>query len=371
MKLTSLLFLLLTLSSSLNAQTLSAEFYPDNEASGISEYPLQDGVLLMSGSTYQFGRENRVSFANPIGFSLSDDRHMVGLLKAANGIEAVVYNDEGGILVQNTLSNFSTTDETIGLTLLNNGEFVVRDNVANFSFFGPSGERLSTYSNSAGTSGGEQTSQIAVSSDGITKVVYNPVIQYQDGQGSRISLITGDNEGNEFFTSYDSVILSLSLTESDQTIKTVTENSAGERSIHWFDKFGNVLFEMTSDLAVDGFSVSSDGVHVAVFADNRVQVYNMNTRERLGSASSRSSIIQASYFPSSNLILAVGGEILNGKIENLDITAVDLQQRQIERVRLSEPVMYLDASDVTVENQGGNTYRIDGINRPIRVTANF
>lgn len=373
MKLTLLLISILYLPASLLAQTLTAEFYPENKASSISQYPLQNGVLSIStsGDTFQFGAENPVTIVNPIEFSISGDRHLVGSLQFGTGLEAAVYSDEGDAILNKTLNNFSSTDETIGLKLLNTGEFIIRDNVANFSFFDPAGSRVSTYSNIASTSGGEQTSEIAVTSEGTLNVVYNPVIRYRNGQGSRISLITGDSEGSEIYNSFERVITRLSVSDKDHTISVITENSEGLKSLHWFDRFGNLLFEMDSDLDAEGFTMNSDGSYITVFAGSRVQVYDTETMERLGSASSRSSIVQAAYFPDTNLILILGGEINNQQIGNPDITAVDLQRRQIERVRLDESVKYLDPSNVTIEIESSNSFRIDGINRPIRVTTQF
>lgn len=371
MKLTSLLLLIFCLVTSLNAQTLSADFHTDNKALNTSQFPLQSGLLTSTEDVYQFGSESAITIANPVGFSVSDDGRLIGSLQTRGGLSAVVYNSEGIELLNTGLQNISSSDETIGFNLLNTGEFIVRDNVANFSFFDATGSRASTYSNSASTAGGEQTSQIAVSDDGVIKVVYNPVIQYQNSQGSRISLVTGDNEAEEFFNVMDRVIISLAVSESDHTISVITQKDGGSRSLHWFDRFGNLLFEMDSDMAIEGFSMSSDGDHVTIYAGNRVQVYNTATTERLGSASSRSSIVKAAYFPDSNLILTLGGNLNDQKIGSPDITAINLQKRQIERVRLSETVMFMDPADIIIERESANTFKIGGINRPIQVTAQF
>jgi len=371
MKLTSLLLLIFCLVTSLNAQTLTANFHPDNKASNTSQFPLKSGLLTNTGDVYQFGSESEVTISNPVGFSVSDDGRLIGSLQSRGGLSAVVYNSEGMELLNTDLQNVSLTDETIRLKLLNTGEFIVRDNVANFSFFDAAGSRASTYSNSASTSGGEQTSQIAVSDNGVTKVVYNPVIQYQDSQGSRIFRITGDSEAEEFFSSMNRVILTLSVSKSNHTISVITQDNGGLRSLHWFDRFGNLLFEMESDLDIQGFSMTEDGHFATIYSENRVQVYNTATTERLGSASSQSAIVKAAYFPESNLILTLGGNFNDKEIDSPDITAVDLQKRQIERVRLNENVMFMDRTDIRIEREGTSTFKIDGINQPVHVTAKF
>lgn len=371
MKLTSILILIVSIFSSLNAQSVTAEFYPGQESVSTSQFPLYEGLLSESGNTYQFGTENRVSISSPLVLSVSDDLTMIGALQSRNGLAANIYTYKGEELLSTGLEFVRSTDETIGLTLLNNGEFIVRDNVANFSFFDAKGDRVYTYSNSSQASGGEQTSEIAVSENGVIKVAYNPVIQYQNSQGSRISIVTGDREADQIFASQNRVISKLNISPDDHSISVVTENETGSRKIHWFDRFGNLLFEMEPELDVTGFNVTDDGRFITIFSGNRVQVYERDTSERLGSASSRSTILQAVYFSESNLIVALGGQEVNQQISDPEITAIDLQQRQIDRVQLNESVRFLHRSHISIKNDGSNTFRIDGINRPIRVTARF
>ncbi|WP_340106097.1 hypothetical protein [Rhodohalobacter sp. 8-1] len=371
MKLTLTLILIVSVFSQLSAQSVTAEYYTGYETVNTSQFPLQEGFLTESGSSYQFGTDKRVTISSPVGLAVSDDLSMIGCLESINGLEANIYNYKGKELLTTELEFVSPTDETIGLTLLDNGDFIVRDNVANFSFFDAKGDRAYTYSNSSQASRGEQTSEIAVSEDGVIKVAYNPVIRYQNSLGSRISIVTGDGEADQIFISQNRVILSLAVSRKDHTVSVVTEGGNGSRKIHWFDRFGNLLYEMESELDVAGFNVTKDGKFITVFSGNRVQVYQRDSAERLGSASSRSTILQAAYFPESNLIVALGGQEVNQQISNPEITAVDLQRRQIERVQLSESIMFRQRSHISIENVQSNTYRIIGINRPIKVTAQF
>lgn len=371
MKLTSILILLFSFFSTLNAQTVTADYYPDHESVNTSQFPLYEGLLSKSGSSYQFGTEYQVTISSPADFAVSDDLSMIGSLQSRGGLWANIYNYNGEELLDTELEFISASDETLGLTLLNNGEFIVRDNVANFSIYDASGDRSYTYSNSSQASGGEQTSEIAVSGDGVLKVAYNPVIQYQNSQGSRFSIVRGDREADQIFSSQNRVITSLSISPDDHSISVVTEDGTGSRKIHWFDRFGNLLFEMEPELDITGFNVSEDGRFITIFSGSRVQVYERETSERLGSASSRSTILQAAYFPESNLIVALGGQETNQQVSNPEITAVDLQQRQIDRAQLNGSVVFRERSHITIKSDQANRYKINGINRPIQVTARF
>jgi len=324
-----------------------------------------------SGVIYEFGTFNKVTIPNPVSFSVSDDLTMIGNLQNSNGLSADIYDYKGEKLLNTKMEFISSSDETIKLMVLNNGEFIVRDNVANFSFFDASGDRAHTYSNSANTSGGEQTSEIAVSEDGVLNVAYNPVIQYRNSKGSRISIVTGDGQADQIFTAQDRVIINLTISSADYSISVVTENGAGSRKIHWFDRFGNLLFELEPGLDITGFNVNNNGRYVTIYSGSRVQVYQRESGERLGSASSRSTILQAAYFPEKNLLMTFGGVERDQQVSDLEITAIDLQQRQIESTQLEDTVMFRNRSHITIETDGANSYRIGGINRPIRVSAQF
>jgi hypothetical protein len=117
--------------------------------------------------------------------------------------------------------------------------------------------------------------------------------------------------------------------------------------------------------------VNNNGRYVTIYSGSRVQVYQRESGERLGSASSRSTILQAAYFPEKNLLMTFGGVERDQQVSDLEITAIDLQQRQIESTQLEDTVMFRNRSHITIETDGANSYRIGGINRPIRVSAQF
>lgn len=371
MKLLLTFVLLLFSLSASNAQSVTAEFYSANQASGSSEFPLYEGILTTSGDTYLFGTDNQITLTNPVSFSVSNGLKMVGAIQFTQGLTANVYNYKGRQMVSSDLKYADPSDETIQLTTLDTGEFILRDNVANFSFFTSSGEREFTYSNSSESSGGELPSEISVSSDGVLKVAYNPVIQFQNNRGSRISIINGDREGNEIFYSRNRVITRLRVLPDNHILSVITEDGGGSKKMHLFDRFGNLLFEMEPDIDVTDFNVSDDGGFITLYSGNRVQVYRTATVERLGSATSRSRIMQAAYFPEENLILTIGGRESGQQIESPEITAINIQKRQIERTELNGTISFIDSSKITISKAGVSNYRIEGINRPIRVTARF
>ena len=365
------LLLFFSFTSFLSAQSVTADYDPVGNDLAPNQYPLQSGLLSMSGNAYQFGTDKSVTISNPRSFALSDNGFKVGALKTGAALTADIYNFTGHLLYSRELDFANPADETVAITVLDSGEFVVRDNVSNFSFFDPAGNRAYTYLNSSQSRGGELPSEIELSSDGVMKVAYNPVIRFNNSRGSRISIVTGDGQADQIFSSQDETIYRLQVSDDDHSISVVTEGENSERHIRWFDRFGNLIFEMASDLEVEGFNFTDDHKYVTLFAGSRIQVYDRSTMERLGSASSRSTVSHAEYFPESNLIVAIGGEIIEGAIRNPEVTAVDLQKRQIDRAELSGTVKMMDKDHLSIRKTGSNSYRVEGLNKPLNVSARF
>ncbi|MFO7846092.1 MAG: hypothetical protein R6V27_05965 [Balneolaceae bacterium] len=372
MKHLSTLFLILFLVNTGEAQSLSAEYTSDQSSLSVNEFPLVEGILNKSSDTYQFGQnDNVVTIANPLSFTISGDREVAGAVVFSGELTSTIYSYDGAIISETVLENADSGDETLSLTVTDTGEFTVRDNVANFSFFDAAGNRAFTYSNSSQAQDGELPSGIETSDDGLLKVVYNPVIRYGEQEGSRASIIVGDRDAEEVFAFQDRVIDSLWLSADGQWIHAITANESGGKRVHMYDRFGNTVLEMDPDINVGHYSLSDDGDYMALIEGSRVQVFERSTGERLGSATSRSEIVKAAYFPDQNLVLAIGGQRSEGTVSNPEITAIDLQQRQLERFQVDGSFSFMNFHEIKISQESGGTYRVEGINRPMLIKASF
>lgn len=372
MKHLSTLFLILFLVNTGEAQSLSAEYTSDQSSLSVNEFPLVEGILNKSSDTYQFGQnDNVVTIANPLSFTISGDREVAGAVVFSGELTSTIYSYDGAIISETVLENADSGDETLSLTVTDTGEFTVRDNVANFSFFDAAGNRAFTYSNSSQAQDGELPSGIETSDDGLLKVVYNPVIRYGEQEGSRASIIVGDRDAEEVFAFQDRVIDSLWLSADGQWIHAITANESGGKRVHMYDRFGNTVLEMDPDINVGHYSLSDDGDYMALIEGSRVQVFERSTGERLGSATSRSEIVKVAYFPDQNLVLAIGGQRSEGTVSNPEITAIDLQQRQLERFQVDGSFSFMNFHEIKISQESGGTYRVEGINRPMLIKASF
>ncbi len=372
MKLLLTAFLFFTATGISLSQSVNAEFDSDHQSNNSSEFPLKEGILTVSQSSYQFGRaDNQNTILTPIDFALSRDRTKLGAVRFDGSLNSEIYEYSGQQITQRELEFIDASDETIMLNVLDNGEFIVRDNVANFTFYDAAGNHGYSLSNASQAPGGEQPSNLSGSSNGETVVLYNPVIQYDGARGSRVSVVVGDGETQEIYNSSSSIISFLSVSENGSFITIGSPGTGGSSRLFLIDRFGNELLNIQLDMDVRGVSVTEDARYITVFSDNRVQVYRTANQERLGSSTSTSRIIYAAYQPDDSTIISIGGQIRNGSINNPEISAINLAQRQLDRHQLNGSISMLSQQDISINRISAGVYRVEGINRPIEIRASF
>lgn len=372
MKLLLTVFLFFTAIGTGHSQSVNAEFESDHQSNNSSEFPLKEGIVTVSQSSYQFGStDNQVNILTPIDFALSRDRTRLGAVRFDGSLYSEIYEYSGQQITQCELEFVDAADETIMLSVLDTGEFIVRDNVANFTFFDAAGNEGYSLSNATQVPGGEQPSGLSWSLTGVTVVLYNPVIQYDGERGSRVSVAVGDRETREVYSSSSSIINHLSVSENGSFISIGSPGSDESSRLYLIDRFGNELMDLELDMDVAGVSVTENARYITVFSDNRVQVYRTADQELLGSSTSQTRIIHAAYQPDDNTIITIGGQFRNGSVNNPEISAINLAQRQLDRHQLDGTISMLSQSDISINRISAGTYRIEGINRPVEVSASF
>lgn len=355
------------------SQTLSVEFNSEHQSNNVNQYPLKDGLLELSQASYSFGDTGSpVEITTPIAFDLSTESGKVGVVRFKNSLSGEVFDVSGTLLSNTELGFMDANDQTIQMTVLESGEFILRDNVANFSFFDAAGKRGNSLSVASQASGGERPSEIAYSTNGETIVLYNPVIRYNGRRGSRASVVTGNGSSTEIFNSTDQVIDHLSVSDDGRYIQVASSAGNEDSYFRLYDRYGNELLLMETGMVVKGSSLSSNGSYLTLYSDNRVQVYRVADQERIGSSTSRTRIIHAIYSPEDELVISLGGQLNeDNTLESPEVTAIHLGLRQIERESLSGKVSMLKRDQVVIERTSAGRFTIDGINKPINVRASF
>lgn len=359
------LFFLISYSPYLFSQSINIESAQSSYSA--NTFSAGNGTATVSGNQFVLGS---AKIANPEAWSFSSSNRRASFLQRSNGINLSSYNADGSALIDQNLEFFNATDNTINTYQFDDGSVILRDNVANFSFLNAKGQTAYQVSNSSGSTDGEQESQLASNPLGTTIVLYNPVIAYGSETGSRAQLVYGDQETNVFFSSREDEIKDVRVSENGEFITIVTVGSGGNTATV-YDRFGNELFQRTSDEDLIGATLSDQATHLTIYSSGRVQVYEIPSGERLGSASSRSSIIFAGYDPDAQTIIALGGSLNGLRIEEPEITAVSISQREIAREDVPFAISTLDLSRLNISTTDSNSYEISGLNRDLLVDVAF
>lgn len=367
MKLHLIAFILLFSAGSISAQSISVTAVQEHSSISQSQFPLFNGALSYSNNSISAGS---VEFFQPETWGVSPKGTKISLLKSETVMNLISTDYEGNQLYQKELEFFEPGDGTLGIFPFDDGRVMTRDNVANFTLFDASGERIYSISNSTQSQDGERPSRLASDRYGQTVVFYNPVINYGDTRGSRARVIFGEEDDREFFRDNEREIAQANVTKSGSFITLLTKGSGDDR-VHIYDRFGNMLTEFDIDPEQRGVTLHEKGEFLTTYTRGRVQVYNIVTGERLGSTSSRNPVLYATYLPEDDLILAFGGSENNGNISEPMMTAVHIGQRQIARADIDGALSMIDPARLHIERSSANQFRLSGLNRELNISAQF
>lgn len=365
-----LVFLFICSLYSVSAQniSISAEEKPPGSADTV--FRLENGALSVSENQLLFGERE---FYNPHSWAASTDGHKISILLRERQFIYKLFDSNGILYFDQDLEFFNLEDETAKNYQFDDGRSVLRDNVANFTFYSSQGDQLFSISNSSQSSEGERQSELASDKGGNTIVLYNPVINYGSSTGSRASLVTKERELRTFFRDREREINKVEVTPSGTFISVIIKPASGsdEYSVLLFDRFGNRLFELTTEEDLIGTTLHNQTQYLTIYSSRRVQVYDIKNSERIGSASSTSSILFADYDPGTQTVIALGGNMENLRIRDPEITAVSISKREIARQEVPFTISALNLDRLTMSVAGTNSYTISGLNQDLLVEVAF
>ena len=368
MKYISLILLLSFLVQSSFSQSITITQNPDHSGNSTSTFPTKNSVITISNGSFQFSEEQ---LFDPASWAMSHQRSKLSFLLRREALVLNNFDDTGNKLLEKELEFFDPSDNTLKVYQFDDGRTVVRDNVANFTFFDAKGEVAYIVSNSSQSVDGERESQLSSDKAGRTVVLYNPVIAYGSETGSRARVVFAEDHLETLFNSTEREIKSLKVSADGAFISMiVTTGSVDEVLI--FDRFGNQIFSHTPDEQLRGVSLSENASHITTYYGNRMQVYEISTGERIGSASSQASIVLAEFLPDDDIIIGIGGSLgNNGILASPTVTAVHLTQRQIAREQIDLPLSVFNEGQLDINRSAANTYTVAGLNREIEIRVRF
>jgi hypothetical protein len=367
MKYLATVFLFFLFVQLLTAQSVTITVDPEHSGNNLSSYPIKHGTLAYSDNQFLFGG---LQIIEPAAWSISPAKNKIAFLQKREMLYLRSFDYSGRLLVDKALEFFDPDDATLDVYQYNDGRVVVRDNVANFSFFDARGGQVFSVSNFAQSHDGERESRLSSDISGRTTVLYNPAIAYGSATGSRAQLLYGEDQTEPFFRDDNREIKSLAISDNGTFITIITANGNHDRVII-FDRFGNELIVLDMDGEITGAVTSSNGEYVTTFRDARMQVFSVSDGELLGSASSRNNIITAAYFPDDELLVSLNGSVNHNRITNSSVTAVHITKRQITSENIKMQLSLLQAGNIDIVRTGTNQYRLTGLNRELLLNARF
>lgn len=338
-----------------------------------STFLLDQGEVTIRSGNVQFLRSsNKVSNYEALG--ISHDRSIVGVLdRSTTESRLVVLSSVGDTLTSYSGITISANDPSLAVYPMNNGQVLLRDNITNFTFYDTFGEIITNMSSSSQSKEGEAISEVAMSPDGQTIVIYNPKIKRNGNLGSKIQVRRKKNTFKNIYFSDDRYLKNVSVSDDGNLIVAISANSGTEDRVLIMDKFGNELNTISTDENLKGAALSSDSEYMVLYSKGRVMVYETRSGERLGAASFRSPVFMASYFPGSNLMLAMTGNYSKrtGILNNVKFRAVDLEQRKITSKEFSSALGFTNAIAPRLVRLSANTYQLVGASKHVTIEANF
>ena len=314
------------------------------------------------------------SMANYLAYGVSEDRSLMAFLKGSNSKSSIsLTNTLGGMVSTFELFKLSAGDPSLAVYPANNGEVIVRENIANFNFYDSFGNLIKNLSGSSQSQGGESISEAVISPDSKTIFLYTPKIKRDGNLGSQIQYVDNTMNLKSLFYSNDRYIKALEVTDSGQFIIFITSKEGTDDSIHISDRYGNDISVISTDENLEGVHLTEDAGLVTAYSASRVLIFNTLNGERVAGTSFRSSVIAVNYFPQDNMILALTGSYdqNSGIAEDVSIHAIDVELRKVERKSYGSDIGFNEEVGHDFLRLGKNRYKLEGTSKHLEIRVAF
>lgn len=296
----------------------------------------------------------------------------VNALTALSGI----LSQEGVTILSGNQSALVTTeyspddDSSLKLYVKANGAFILRENIANFLFYGSDGKINQSVSNSSQSKDGESISKLAADPAYKTVVLYNPKIVRGGNEGSRAQLVKRNGTTSNIWYSENRIIRFVKVSDNGQFVAIVSSESGSNGEVTITDRFGNEVNTLPFDQDVVDVNFTNLGRYIVIRSNGRVAVHSLVDGNRVGSTSFRSMLHFATYLPEENTIIALTGDQLGNSINDVEIHAVDISARSIERRSYQGNLGKTDILPVQLTRRSANNYVLTGFSKILNIRIN-
>lgn len=319
-------------------------------------------VVLFISSMSLFGQSLQISASSNSANFLSAD---------LNG-GAIQIKEPNGTVINSGDYKRDSNDPSFKVYPLQNGEYIVRENIANFVLFDSFGSVIRPISNSTQSEGGEKISELATDPNGKTIVLYNPEVRSEGKKGSRAKVIGLENSDSDIFYRSDELIRAVRVSESGEFIAIASGKDGSDDKVTVMDRYGNDIRTITFDQEVKGLNLYGSGSTLTVFSEGRVAVYNVLSGERLGSSSFRGGTLQfANYSGADQTIVGLTGNLNGSTLSNIEVRIINVAARKIASQKYSGTVDVQDLDKISLERKGRFNYTLTGMSKDLNLKASF
>lgn len=359
MKYSSLFILFALWFAGANAQSLQVTADPSTSNNTTNQFTVGDEQITLNNESLSFG-----------GGAASSDIANSGISATVGESGISIYEVDGTELINKEYDMISD-DSSLKIYAMSNGGVIVRENIANFLIYNPFGDLLHSISNSSQSSEGESISELAADPYFRTIVLYNPKIVRSGQEGSRVSIVDKDGEATDIFNSVDRAIRKVNVSENGQFISIITYNPGTDDEAVLTDRFGNELNRISFDQTLTDTQFSDDGRFITLRSNSRIAAHSVMSGERVGGTSFRSTLHFAEYIPEDNVVLALTADKSGDVLTNVELHAVNLEARSIERQSYNSSLGTSELIPVALQRNGRYNYSISGFSQNLNVRASF
>lgn len=303
---------------------------------------------------------------------ISESSGSNNFLNATLNGNTVQVTEQNGAVINSGEYKLDTDDPSFKIYPLQNGAYIIRENIANFVLFDSFGSVIRPISNSTQSKDGEKISELATDPMGKTIVLYNPQIRNGNNRGSQAKVIGLENSEQIIFYREDQEIKAVRVAESGEFIAIASGKEGSDNEVVVMDRYGNEIRTITFDQEVKGLNLYGSGSTLTVYSEGRVAVYNVLSGERLGSSSFRGAPLQfANYSGSDQTIVGLTGDLNGTTLSNIEIRIINVAARKITSQEFSGTVEISDLDNISLNRTGRFSYSLTGMSKDLNLNASF
>tara|TARA_Y100001935_G_scaffold238369_1_gene224870 strand:- start:239694 stop:240734 length:1041 start_codon:yes stop_codon:yes gene_type:complete len=286
------------------------------------------------------------------------------------GTNIEIMDGDGQTVLSTKYNMPAEGDESFDVYPLDNGGFVVRENIANFLIFNSYGRVAHSVSNSTQSAGGEAISELAMDPNGKTIVVYNPKVISGGQTGSRAQRIEVSKVTLNLYYSADRALKNVVVSPDGALIAFVSEKAGTDDEVEIMDRYGNTLQTISFDQDVEGVSFSENGLYATIFSTGRAAAYQVRSGDRVGSSSSFGDqpLRYATYDPVEKTILGIsasGGSTW----ANVEAHAISVSRRKLTHESISGS--FTRQTVIDLKKTGTGNYTLTGLDKNLNLKVRF